>query len=137
MRIALQLSAYGIGEARYRELEYFCLQYGEKQALLRAVGPGRGWRVGDGGKGGGMPGDPTGEAVARRERLARDVEDIEAAAREAVGGGPDAPMVGWLLRYVTRPDKPLLDQMPCGRRQFFELRRRFFCLLHVKREQAA
>lgn len=125
-----KLSDLGISEARYRELEYFCYQYKEKRlkahrlldpAPQRAT-PGRGSDVAD----------PTFQAAARRERLLQDIEDIEQSAIEAAGSHGTV-LASWLLSYVTCRDKPPIDTIPCGRRQFYALRRRFFVILDGRR----
>lgn len=126
----LNLKRYGIGTARCRELQWFCLQYSEKKAELAGlIGVGS-MRISS------MPAycgpsDPVSLAAIKRERLLKDCEDIEQAAIAATDG--DSIMRDHLIRYVTNKDKGLLGSMPCGRRQFFEMQRRFFLLLHEKR----
>lgn len=127
---ALRLDGLGISQARYRELEWFCYQYPEKRrkaqslcGLSRGAPPGIS-RSGD-------PSDPTVQAVIRRERLLHECEQIERACH--IAGECDA-IAQFLLQYVTRPDKPPIDFVPCGRRQFFDIRRRFFLVLHQQRE---
>ena len=92
--------------------------------MLRARGELMGTRTG--------PGDPTGATVARRELLLADCEDMEQAAIEAAAGYGTG-MADYLLRYVTRADKPPIEFAPCGRRQFYDLRRRYFAALHLRR----
>lgn len=93
---------------RLRELEWFCRQYEEKRRLLRR-------RDGAGAWG----------ALARA-----DLEDMEQAAVEACG---DLGLQREMLAYVSSADKPLIDWIPCGRRQFYERRRRFYVALHLRR----
>lgn len=129
---AIKLEKNGISENRYRELEFFCLQYDEKkrqlQALLHQSPP----------PPDGMPrarnlSDPTAQTAIRIEGLSQDCEDIEQSIEAAVGKNEDPVMRRWLRLYVTRRDKPLISDIPCGRRQFYDMRKRFFCVLNEKR----
>lgn len=62
----------------------------------------------------------------------RDVEDVEQAAVEAAGE-VGCVMAAWLVGYVTCVEKPRVEEAPCGRRYFFEVRRRFFVALDKRR----
>lgn len=126
MRVALQLRDQGISEMRYRELEYFCLQYGEKITLAASLAHTQA----------DYTFDPTGKAVCRRDQLLHDVELIERAATVATVECGKPGLFDGLLRYVTRADKPPIDTLPCGRRHFYEVRRLFFCVLDVMLEDA-
>ena len=62
--------------------------------------------------------------------LKKDIEMIEQSAIEA-----DSNIYGYILRNVT--EKILYEYMdvPCGRRQFYEKRKLFFCILYMKRRK--
>lgn len=132
----VRLQEDGISQLRVRELENFCLQYQEKrerlQDLLHSM-PRAVYSLAPGRSG---PGDPTGKAAVQiaTEGLMREIEDIEEAAREAAReSGENDAIAGHLLAYVTRRAKPPLDTIPCGRRQFYSMRRRFFRALDRRR----
>lgn len=130
--LVLKLDDYGISEDRYRELMFFCYQYPKKRAQICAMAREESSGIREARRGGGGD-DPTLRAVIRREALLKDCEDVEQAVLEASGAWGDVGIAKWLLSYVTKRDKPPIDTIPCGRRQFYDLRRRFFCALHVRR----
>lgn len=123
----LHLEKYQISKYRYRELKNFCLQYGEKKqqlAELRGLGAvsyctqPQNSRISN----------PTAERAERAQRLAYDIELIEQTAMEA-----DIINYQSLISNVTAPDMPYeYVSALCGRRQFYEARKKFFFLLHVK-----
>lgn len=125
----IKLDEYGISRARYYELLSFCRQYEEKKEKLRAL---RGLSAvqNDGMPHGHDPGDPTGKKALRALQLRDDIEIVEKcveacvveAAREA------------LLANVTRGTAPEMYSIPYSRRQFYELRRRFFFLLDQEKQ---
>lgn len=103
----LKLSEYEISKFAYRELKYFCKQYDEKKKLLH---------------------DAEGR---RKEKLQYDIELIEQTAIEAAG----ATSYSFLLLSVTQGIAyEYLSNPPFGRRQFYRMRRKFFYLLHEKRD---
>lgn len=125
------LERYGISRERQKELEWFCLQYPSKKhelASLSTVSP----RL-YGGGGGTTIGDPTFRAVVRRERLLKDCDDVEWAANEAIGDDGDV-LRRSLIQRVTRRDKMPMDFVPCGQRQFYQYRTRFFVALDQRRQ---
>lgn len=133
------MEKHGISLERRRELEYFCRQYGEKRARLAALleqyGP-SGLSLGlGGGKAQGGHGDPTVWAVARREQLLRDCEDIEQAALGVAGemAGDPVELAMRLIEHMADPTGREPETAPCGRRQFYALRRRFLIALHKRR----
>lgn len=90
---------YGLTRHRYTELSSFCLQYDD---FVRRAGA-----------------DPA--ALHNREL-------IDAAIADACG--PDAGLRDYLrnaVRWGLAYEK--LGQVPCGRAQFYTLRRRFFWIL--------
>lgn len=62
--------------------------------------------------------------IVQRDRLLRDCEMIEQAAIAA-----DSDLCAYILRNVTRDEGITTLKPPCGRRQFYEARRKFFFLL--------
>lgn len=109
-------SVYRMDKNRYGELNHFCMQYREKRKRLLAISR----RIEQGFE----------QDSAVLEALLRDCRDMEAAAVQAT---PDECMAGHILRYVSAKDKPYLDTIPCGRRQFYEMRRKFFQALDKRR----
>lgn len=128
----LKLDKYSISKYAYRELKYFCLQYPEKKAelarlhnsqyLLRPTAY-------DGMPHGSGTGNPTVMAAERALRLSAECELVEQTAIET-----DAGIYAQLLYSVTNgiPFEEL-GRVPCGRRQFYEQRRKFFFLLSSKK----
>lgn len=123
----LKLDKYGISRYAYRELLNFCLQYPDKKLQLEGMYGPRAVNL-TGMPGGGDISDPTAQTAIRTERLRDDVEAIEAAAKEA-----DEAIAPYILRNVSSGTPYEYMPVPCGRRQFYEMRRKFFYLLAVKR----
>lgn len=123
----MKLSDYNISRAKYNELKYFCMQYGEKKQKiqnaygLKAV-------ENDGMPRGNQTGNPVAQEAIRNVMLQNEVTLIEETAREA------APTIyQWLLKNVTEGIPYEWLDVPSGRRQFYEDRRYFFYLLAQKR----
>lgn len=127
----LKLEKHGISSERYNELKYLCLQYDDKRRELRAILHTSGGSFGVDGRAVGSVGNPTLRKVIRREMLLCDCEDIEQAAIAAAGG--DGVMYQHLLRHVVAKRKPPIDTIPCGKNQFYDMRKRFFIILDEKR----
>lgn len=124
----LRLSKYGISTSRYRELREFCRQYDEKRHKLDALRGLKGRDATRQGRGIGRPGDPTGDAAAKSERLAADVRLIEDTAQEAMGSE-------WseLIKNVCRGIPfPYLD-VAMSSAVFYRRRREFFKKLNLKK----
>ena len=111
----------------YMELQAFCRQYDEKKEraadlLYRAGGNLTGMPRGS------NTSDPVCVTTVIRDRLLRDCELIEAAAKEADPAGYDA-----ILRNVTQG----IPFEQCGYRgaksPFFRARKKFFLLLYQQR----
>ncbi len=120
---ALKLDEYGISKSEYEELKAFCRRYDEKRAeaadmLYRTTGKLTGMPRGS------NTSDPVCAAAVQRDRLLRDCEMIEQAAIAASGD-----LYAYILRNVTRDEGITALKPPCGRRQFYEARRKFFFLL--------
>ncbi|WP_304508932.1 hypothetical protein [Anaerotignum sp.] len=112
---------------RYRELKYFCRQYREKQSQLRSITELSSPSFGGCG-GGNKTSDRTADTACRRAQLERDIEIIVQSAIEA-----DSEIYPYIItNVVDGVAYEYLDVM-CGRRQFYEARRRFFKILSDKK----
>lgn len=122
------IKAFGISSSKFRELKYFCMQYEEKKQQVRdflglsAVDYSRP-RVQSG-----VATSPVEAAAIKVAKLDSDIKLIEDTAREA-----DPGICSWLLKSVTEGIAYEFLDVPRGRRQFYEARRRFFYLLAQKR----
>ena len=104
---------YGISRERYLELKYFCLQYGnKKKAILDFEWQGK---------------NTIDER--KRDKLEKEIELIEDCVK-SVG----AEITEYLLKSVTKDISYEVLFVPCGRRQFYEIKRKFFKLLDEKRD---
>lgn len=145
----LNMDAYGISYDAYMELLHFCRQYREKKVELDGMigissslprpQPYTVTREKNGKviketwgcvtpHGQGVTSDPVFDTVVRREKLQRELHQIEQSAIEAA---PE--MYQYLLRAVTTRDGYQEVRPPCGPNQFADLRRRFFYILWQKR----
>ena len=141
----IKLDEWGISWEEYKELTYFCLQYEQKKrdaaALLTlrlstpqpAIYHKGGQEYGTFlPRGGGRVSDPVAATAAKRERLLNDVQMIEHAARVA---GED--LATYLLRAVTTRGGVQSvfagERPPCGERQFYAMRRKFYWVLREMR----
>lgn len=123
----MKLSDYSISRAKYNELKYFCMQYGEKkQKLLNGYGLNA--VLNDGMPKGSLSGNPTEQEAIRRVGMQEDIALIEKTAHEA-----NQELYKWILRNVTEGIPYEWMDVPAGRRQFYESRRYFFYLLAQKR----
>lgn len=105
----LQLDKYKISKNRYRELKYFCLQYEEKKKALSVFRERKDLNCQ--------------EAL----KLQKDIEMIERTAIEA-----DSSIYKQIIKNVTQGIQPEHMPMPCGRKYFYKIRSRFFCILDIK-----
>ena len=141
----IKLDDWGISWEEYKELTYFCLQYEQKKrdaaALLTTrISTPAPAMYHKGGKeygtflprGSGGTSDPVAATAAKRDRLLRDVMLIERAAR--IAGEDLAP---YILRAVTTRGGVQSvfanTRPPCGERQFYALRRKFYWVLRELR----
>lgn len=117
---------YDISKARYRELRYFCLQYPEKKRRandtyqLSAA-------ASSGAPSSPNPSNPTERQAESQQKAKQDVDLIEKCVRIACAGSPG--LYNALLTSVVTETKYEYMPVPCGRRQFYEKRREFFCIL--------
>lgn len=123
----MRLSDHNISRAKYNELKYFCMQYGEKKQEIQSS-YGIKTIMNDGMPKGNQTGNPVEREAIRNLMLQSDVKMIEETVREA------APTIyKWLLKNVTEGIPYEWMDVPEGRRQFYEDRRYFFYLLAQKR----
>ena len=109
---------YGISRERYLELRYFCLQYGSKKKEILDFQ----WKNKNRSK------EEIDFDKARLKKLEKEIEMIEDCAK-IVG----AEMMEYILKSVTKDVSYEVLFVPCGRRQFYEIKRKFFKLLDEKR----
>ncbi len=124
----IKLDKYGISKHKYRELKNFCLQYREKIAERNSYYGISAVQI-TGMPKGASKDDATFNKVMRASKLSDDIELLEQTARAA-----DAALFQYIISNVA--DNIPYEQMnnpPCGRRQFYEARRKFFYLLSQKR----
>lgn len=151
----IKLDEWGISWEEYKELTYFCLQYEQKKRdaaallTLRLSTPTPAIYH-KGGKeygtflphGSGQTSDPVAATAAKRDRLLSDVHMIEQAAIIAGELKSGGNVYSALLKAVTtrggvrsvmaNPN----TRPPCGERQFYEARRRFFWVLREMKSEA-
>lgn len=123
----LRLEQYNISGNRYRELKYFCRQYREKQSRLRAMAEVSASVLRNGGRGGEIS-DQTADAAILRAELQKDLDFIERTAKET-----DEELYGYIISNVTDGIPYEYLGVPIGRRQFYEMRRKFFFMLSEKK----
>lgn len=123
----LSLKEYGISRMRFRELKYYCLQYAEKKQKLSAL-LGVSAVQYDGMPKGNTVSDSTAALAAKVAEIGEELKIIEETALEAAPG-----IHIWLLKNVTEEIPYEYMPVPCGRRQFYLARRKFFYLLSEKK----
>lgn len=124
----LKLDEYGISKLAYRELINFCLQYNEKKKKIKELhDPYYSPRITGLPCGNGMN-NPVEQAVLKAEQLSRDVELIHNTAVET-----DCEISEAILKNVTQGIQYDYLEVPCGRRQFYAKRQKFFFLLAAKK----
>ena len=111
-----------ISKFAYRELSYFCLRYNEYKTEINTILNSNSSRN-----------DPTADTAIKIERLSRKREMIEQTALEV-----DSEIYQPLLHNVTtgvtyEQMKACGIEILCGRRQFYEKRRKFYWLLNFKK----
>lgn len=124
----LHLDGYGISKFAYRELCNFCLQYEDKKAKVAELrNPYNSPQI-TGLPHGNEVGNPTESAAEKAAVMSHDIDLIETAVRAAA---PD--IYSTLLKNVTQGIQYDYMEVPAGRRQFYEKRRKFFYILAQKR----
>lgn len=117
---------------RFRELMYFCFQYGEWIEKLKS-GPEKDAIIE------GMPrssgtGDPTGEVAIWMAELTKKCDLIERTAMEAGGENYMAVLKGVTVRGSNYAWLKAKGYAFCGKRQYYQARRRFYWLLDKKKK---
>lgn len=115
---------YRIDRNVYNELKWLCRQYND---ICREITDCYGISAVNYGSTGAAKGnhisDPVQERSDKAMRLREDIEMIDKALAETA----DEPVRRYIKRSVTEGLKyEYLGNVPCGRRQFYELRYRFF-----------
>ncbi len=123
--------SYHISKAKYRELSGFCLQYDELKQKLNEC-----YRYPSPALSGSVKSDSCTSCVERDGEKAlkysKDIDLIESTVKEVCCDNKG--MYLYLLKAVTQGFTwERLPDCPCGRRQFYELRRKFFFILSQKR----
>lgn len=127
-RHPVSLAECGITQARYDELRAICRQYQQYKAEAAAIRRGeidpRRRRLGAW-----HQSDPTGnQAVMMADNFARRrAETIEAAAKAT-----DRVLAKYILRSVTEGLRYEYLQPPCGEKQFYRARMRFYIELDMR-----
>lgn len=129
----LNHSKYGISKNRFKELYYWCLQYNEwKDELKYKTDTVRSVEITD------MPvyhgnGDATQQLAVRRMELEKNCQMVEQAAMEA-----DSEIYQYLIKAVTDEDVTyrylqMIMGIPCGKKMYYDRRRKFYWLLSQKK----
>ncbi len=120
----IDMSGFNISSYAYKELEYFCMQYGEKKRLIKyGYGP-KALRFTPVRVKGGIS-DSTFETANQLIKIKCDVEMIENAAKET-----DEQLYKYIIKNVTEGVPYEVLNVPCGRRQFYDKRKLFFYKLY-------
>ncbi len=122
---------YNLSKARYYELMYWCRQYPEWVAKVRQV-CGVGNVQYDGMPHGTGTSNPTEAHVIATEEEQANIKLLEDTVAAVAEGWSK-----WLLVAVTQDatyDELRMKGIPCGRRQFYDGRRRFFYLLSQRKK---
>ena len=105
----VNLKEYGISEYAYREMLYFCLQYGEKKKRMKKLYK---------------------ENCEKAEIIKSDISLIKKAAKET-----DEFLGNVIIENVCYGVAPEHLSTFCGRRQFYAKRRKFFVTLYSLMEE--
>lgn len=126
------MKKYDISVHRFLELYHYCMQYNEwKEELDKDVSNIKSAEVTD------MPvahnqTDPTSSIAIRRQQIADKCKLIEQTAIEA-----DAALYPYILEAVTNEGVTyrylkMIREIPCGKKMYYDRRRRFYWLLSKK-----
>ncbi len=119
------LVEYGISEYAYREMIYFCMQYGEKKEKLNDLYSIKAINYDKAVVDGGAAYDGVFDKAQKAAIIKSDVEIIEKAASEAASDIKDR-----LIDNVCYEIPFEYMDVPCGRRQFYDKRKLFFIILN-------
>ena len=126
----ISASKYGISRHKFLQAYHFCMQYNEWKDELKYKTDTVGVQEMDGmprGKGG--TSNSTEKFAIQRVELFRKCEIVEQTAIEA-----DAELYQWILKAVTNEGITytyLKERMniPCGKKMYYDRRRKFYYLL--------
>lgn len=125
-------SKYYLPKYKYKTVVNFCLQYHELKDELKAID---GWHSGsnDGMPHGTGTSDPVANDAIRRAEIQKKIDIIEESVRECVTG----IMQEYVLKSITTEyvGYQYLDSMfniPCGKNQFSDLRRKVYYTISKK-----
>lgn len=121
----ISLEKYGISQNRYRELMYFCLQYKE---LQESINYGLKGNTYDGMPHGSSKGSIAEERAIKNAMALEKCRLIEDTAKDA-----DCRIWEYILQSVTEGTPYEYMDVPAGRRQFYEARKKFFYLLSQRK----
>lgn len=128
----LNPNKYSISKNRFRELYYFCLQYHEWKDELEYLRPEYRETRQNGQPMGSCISDQTGTLGIRRAELSKRCELIEQTAIEA-----DPDIYQYIIKAVTNEGITfnylrLIMGIPCGKKMYYDRRRRFYWILSKK-----
>lgn len=127
----VNLSNYGISSNRLRELEAFCCQYDEKKERLNNLYSAS-FVASEVSVMGGLPGNPTETKAILAQNLREDIKLIDDCVLTACGG--DVGIIEYLTKSVTQKKSYYkLTDVPCGKNQFYNYRKKFFLILDEKK----
>lgn len=118
---------YHISENAYRELKYFCLRYNEMKAQLEECRQIKAVRYDNTGVVSASLESPTEKNALKAIQLSKNIDLIDRALEITV----DEPIRHYLKQAVITPHTSYysFDDIPMGRQQFYEMRRKFFYVL--------
>lgn len=126
------LTKYGISKNRFKELQAFCWQYNEKLEDLKNLYSAS-FVAPEVSVMGGVPGNPTQAKAILTQPLNRDIKLIDECVASACS--EDIGVVECLKKSVTEKKSYYnLANVPCGKNQFYNYRRKFFLLLNEKKK---
>jgi hypothetical protein len=124
---------YGIDTNRFLEIKYHCLQYPEwRRELAELTNTIKAMQYGQEGKGSPSQASQTEHLAIKRMELEEKCKRIEQTAIEA-----DTVIYPWILEGVTTDYatyRYLRDskKIPCGKKMYYERRRKFYYLMSKK-----
>lgn len=130
----LNREKYGVSKNRFQELYYWCLQYQEwKEELRNRTDTVRSVNLSDLPKSRKGGSDPTQQLAFRRVQLEQNCRIIEQTAAEA-----DPDISKYLIKAVTEENVTfqylrMVMDMPCGKKMYYDRRRKFYWLLDQKK----
>lgn len=125
-----EIRSYKIDQLRYEELQRICWQYRRmKQQAEELITVSQALSYTQGRRPKGGHSDPTAAAAGRREHLLKRISAIERCAKAAGKENADGLLRGVITRGSSYEILQVKGHVFCGRRQFYEMRQKFFWLL--------